>query len=71
MITEADLEVQEYNVLYNKEVIQLEQIIFNEKTQKESIILASYFYVKQLYENGLLSERELHNIKEKYHIDIE
>ena len=52
-------------------MIQLEQIIFNEKTKKESIILASYFYVKQLYENGLLSERELHNIKEKYHIDIE
>ena len=71
MTTEEDLEVQEYNVLYNKEVIQLEQIIFNEKTQKESIILASYFYVKQLYENGLLSERELHSIKEKYHIDIE
>ena len=52
-------------------MIQLEQIIFNEKTQKESIVLAAYFYIKQLYEQNLLSEKELHNIREKYNIDIE
>ena len=52
-------------------MIQLEQIIFNEKTQKESIILAAYFYMKQLYDNGLITLKELHSIKEKYHIDIE
>ena len=52
-------------------MVHLEEIIFNEETKKKSIVLAAYFYVKQLCENGLLSEKELHNIKQKYRIDIE
>ena len=46
-------------------MIQLEQIIFNEKTKKESIILAAYFYIKQLYEQkgicDISCEYELNN----------
>ena len=52
-------------------MIQLEEIIFNEKTKKESVILTAYYYIKQLHDEGLLSDKEIHEIKQKYHIDIE
>ena len=60
-----DLEVQERSKINSKE------IIFNESTKKESIIYAAYYYIRQLYENNLLSLKELNNIKQKYNISIE
>lgn len=55
----------------NKKVEQLKEINFNEKTKKDAIILSAYFYIKQLYKDGLLSKKELDNIKENYSINIE
>ena len=34
-------------------------------------MLAAYHYIKKLFDNELISEKELYNIKQKYHIDIE
>lgn len=68
--TEVELEVQENNnfEFKNKEI---EEIDFKDEIRKDATVLAAYYYIKQLYNNGLLSEKELRVIKEKYHIDIE
>ena len=41
------------------------------ETKKEAVILAAYHYIKKLYDNELISEKELYNVRQKYHIDIE
>ena len=55
----------------NNQNDQAEPIIFDDNVKKEAITIAAYHYIKQLYEHGLLSEKELNKIKEKYNICID
>ena len=44
---------------------------FTDNVKKDAIKYAAFYYIKQLYNNDLISKRQLIEIKRKYNIDID
>lgn len=59
---EVELEVQEKNK---------RDFDFTDNVKKEATKYAAFHYIKQLYDNNLISKKQLKAIKIKYNINID
>lgn len=54
---------------YKTQLPEAKTICFNDETRKEAVVLATYYYIRELFLSGLISENELYTVKRKYNID--